>query len=339
MSDPPPRSATARTTTPNGQVDEAGPAPDGINGTADPNDPSKVGDDCGVAKWDNAPQRRSPASEAPSSALEVSDPSRGLRLPRLAATTAKSTRTPSRASRRSATPARPCVEASAGNCQCAEPCGSGEFKCPTGSDCKSVDRSGTDQTAGDFCVSDPCGDCSTKTTFNTNGSLACGPEGTPKVGGRDVPVCACKGQAGCQGPCYGIACPDGQQCVPYGRFAGECRPDTNCNFFGCADGLACHSGAASMTPAGQALSAWRGLQAQQHLHRSQLHRLLRQRRPCPAAEVTQGRNLRAWLRSGTAQLDGSARENQDAGFACADSSCANPFSGERALRSVDGSMR
>src|SRR5690606_4361382 len=104
-------------------------------------------------------------------------------------------------------------------------------------------RSGTSTTAGDFCISDACGDCSKKTAFNAAGALACGPKGTPDINGQAVPVCECKGQAGCRGPCYEIACPDTQRCVPYGNAAGECRPDTNCTFFGCAGGLSCHSGA------------------------------------------------------------------------------------------------
>ncbi|MEZ4375328.1 MAG: hypothetical protein R3B07_31235 [Polyangiaceae bacterium] len=169
-------------------------------------------------------------------------------------------------------------------------------------------------------------DCSTKTTFNTNGSLACGPEGTLNIGGRTVPVCECKGQAGCQGPCYGIACPDGQQCVPYGRFAGECRPDTNCNFFGCTGGLTCHNGACVDDP--------------------------RDPNPCQAGEVCKpnGTFTDATCTGSCADVSCQAGEvckggtceptgctgdccpagqvckgEQDAGFDCADSSCMNPF--------------
>ncbi|MEZ4221174.1 MAG: MopE-related protein [Polyangiaceae bacterium] len=227
-----------------GQIDEPGAAPDGINGTEDPLQPGvKIGDPCGVDKGEckqgqwacdkgkfTCAGGKGPSPEicdcADNDCDGIVDNENGSSGPPLCS------------------PGKTCVEVQAGACQCAEPCGTGEFPCPTGSQCKQVNKSGTQQTAGDFCVSDNCGDCSKKTVNDpsTNQPL-CGPSGS--VG--NLPECLCKGNK-CVHPCEGVTCPDGQDCALQGPSAGSCQPTGNCFFFGCPDGKLCNAGACVTDP-------------------------------------------------------------------------------------------
>ncbi|MCA9594830.1 MAG: hypothetical protein KC776_16030 [Myxococcales bacterium] len=221
-----------------GLIDEPGPAPDGIDGTTNPLDPNqKIGDACGTDEGECKKGKLScdkgkfvctggvgPQPEA----CDCLDNDCNGKIDDEATIDGG-------AAQNLCSPGKTCVEVQAGLCQCASPCGSGEFPCPTGSDCKTVNKSGTTQTAGNFCVSDNCGDCSTKTVKDSStGEVLCGP-------GGGVPLCVCKGNS-CKDPCDGITCPTGQECAKQGAAAGTCQPVGNCYFFGCDPGKLCNGG-------------------------------------------------------------------------------------------------
>ena len=93
-----------------------------------------------------------------------------------------------------------------------------------------------------LCVNDPCGNCATKTIANSQTNMPeCGPSG-------GLPLCVCKGTGGCRSPCFNVTCGDEQRCATQGPAAGTCQPDTNCNFFGCQAGNACHNGSCVPNP-------------------------------------------------------------------------------------------
>ncbi|MBK7579153.1 MAG: hypothetical protein IPI67_03015 [Myxococcales bacterium] len=224
-----------------GKVDEPGPAPDGIDGTTNPSDPNqKIGDACGTDQGEckkgqlicdsgkfvcaNAVGPQPEQCDCQDNDCDgkidntngAGNDAGGLPI---------------------CSPGKTCVEVTAGVCQCAVPC-KGEI-CPGGATCENVTKSGTTET-GPFCVNDPCGDCKAKTVKNpTTGEVVCGPKATTAGG---LPECVCKGDLGCQSPCFGVQCPSGQACAPSGPAVGSCQPDNNCNFFGCKTGEACSNG-------------------------------------------------------------------------------------------------
>jgi len=234
-----------------GQVDEAGNAPDGVNGTANPNDSTQViGAECGsdvglcdkgiwacasgqfICQGGVAPQPEICDCEDNDCDGKIDeDP------------------TPDTGEQALCSGEKVCV-GYAGTCQCAAKCGGGEFPCPTGGyQCKAVDKSGTEPpvSAGNRCVTDPClGGCENK-TVTSNGKVECAPAGTTADGGVAPPVCVCKGSAGCHNPCYGVSCTNNQVCTDYGANAGSCVAD-NCYNVPCGAGKACNSGTCVTNP-------------------------------------------------------------------------------------------
>jgi MYXO-CTERM domain-containing protein len=239
-----------------GKIDEAGPAPDGIEGSPSPNDPNKkIGDPCGVSQGACTPGKyacvngvftclggQQPSEESCDCSdndcdgqTDESDPNSPI-----------------------CSAGKKCVNAG-GSCACAAPCGSGEFPCPPGQKCEQVTDSNSGQPLSFYCVPDNCGDCSKKTIKDKSGNVICAPAGAPADNNCVAPpVCVCKGQAGCKNPCDGVTCPSGQVCTDYGPNAGKCVVD-NCYNVPCVGcNKVCHLGScvdnpckADSCPAGQ----------------------------------------------------------------------------------------
>jgi MYXO-CTERM domain-containing protein len=124
-------------------------------------------------------------------------------------------------------PGKNCVHTTSQGCQCAAPCGTGEFPCPTGQKCEMVNDSQTGMPLGSFCIVETCNDCANAIVKDANGAALCGPAGTPTMGCSELPVCTCAGQDGCKPPCFGVTCSAPLICSNFGANAGKCVAD-NC---------------------------------------------------------------------------------------------------------------
>jgi MYXO-CTERM domain-containing protein len=207
-----------------GQVDEVGAAPDGINGSDNPLPPpnAKIGDTCGMGVgvcvagvWacQNGQFQCQGSQNPQPEECDCKDNDCNGKVDDGSICSGD----------------KQCVKGANG-CQCASPCGNGEQPCPPGQKCESVTSSETGMTLGGFCVVDYdalCGDCTTKTIKDAKGNVVCAPAGTVLPGCIKPPVCACKGPAGCDDPCSGVTCGMGQACAPSGPNAGKCVID-NC---------------------------------------------------------------------------------------------------------------
>jgi hypothetical protein len=90
-----------------------------------------------------------------------------------------------------------------------------------------------------YCVLDRCASCGSAVVASATGDIVCAPFESAG-GGLLVPECACLGQdAGCGSPCSG--CPIGTRCLGLSGHA-TCVPESNCYYFGCFSGQACHAG-------------------------------------------------------------------------------------------------
>ena len=231
-----------------GKIDEIGAAPDGLDGTANPLPPpaAKIGDACGamggtcqqgkyacvsgsfacLGSQTAVPETCDCSDNDCDGVIDNENPPGGPPLCGVG---------------------KSCVKSSAGSCQCAQPCGSGEFPCPPGQKCDQVTSSQTGQSLPNgFCVTDPaaaCGDCTVKTVKDANDKVICAPAGTVLANCVTPPVCTCKGQDGCEDPCAGVTCGAGTVCTSFGPKAGTCVTD-NCWTVPCQGcGKACNAGA------------------------------------------------------------------------------------------------
>jgi MYXO-CTERM domain-containing protein len=234
-----------------GQVDEKGPAPNGIDGSADPSPPDpplgNVGDMCGVNQGVctqgtvacvNGDVICVGGADATDEQCDCLDNDCDLKADE---------QDPGKPA--ICSPGKECVKSSGGGCACAAPCKGGEFPCPPGQKCEEVTKSETGETIGAYCVPDNCGDCSIKTTKDANGNVLCAPSNTPADANcNKPPVCVCKGQSGCKDPCYGVACSGGQVCTNFGPNAGKCVVDNcyNVPCLGC--NKVCHAGSCTDNP-------------------------------------------------------------------------------------------
>ncbi len=230
-----------------GMVDEIGPSPDGIDGSAVPNSPpaGNIGEVCGVAAGNCKPgvlvcakgQTLCAGSKGPS--IEVCDcqdndcdgkvDNQAAGAPALCGA------------------GKSCVKSAFG-CQCAAPC-EGEFGCPGGQACESVSDSQSGMALpGNYCVNDACGECTKKTAKDGNGNVICAPAAAMLPVCAAVPECQCKGQAGCKDPCFGVTCSGGSVCAQIGPNVGSCSVD-NCYNNPCQGcGKVCNLGACADNP-------------------------------------------------------------------------------------------
>ncbi|MDI3283359.1 MopE-related protein [Polyangium sp. 15x6] len=231
-----------------GKVDESGPAPDGIDGSANPAPPPAVniGDPCGlnvgvcaegtygcvngqvtcVGGMEATDESCDCLDNDCDGTSDEQDPGK----PKLCST------------------GKECVK-SGNACACASPCKGGEFPCPPGQKCENVTKSETGEPLAFYCVPDNCGDCSVKTVKDAAGNVICAPANTPADANcNKPPVCVCKGQQGCKDPCDGVSCPSGQVCANTGSNLGKCVVDTcyNVPCLGC--NKACNLGSCVDNP-------------------------------------------------------------------------------------------
>jgi hypothetical protein len=230
-----------------GQIDEVGKAPDGIDGSDNPLPPpaAKIGDPCGVNV--GVCQEGNYACE---NGLFVCLGGQGPSPEECDCSDNDCNGVVDNGASSTCGMGKDCVHGADG-CQCAEQCGSGEIKCPGGQKCEVVTSSETGEVLGSYCTTDYeaiCGDCTKKTVTNPAGKVECAPEGTVLPGCIKPPVCVCKGPSGCQDPCTGVTCDAGFTCAPGGQKAGLCVVD-NCFNSPCQGcGKVCNLGACVDNP-------------------------------------------------------------------------------------------
>jgi hypothetical protein len=223
-----------------GQIDEAGAAPDGIDGTADPGNPKlKIGDPCGRSKG-----QCEKGALGCVGGVVVCQGGLGPQPEECDCKDNDCDGTTDEEDPPLCSPGKTCVRAGK-RCVCAEPCRSGELACLTGAECITTARS-SDGEQGSYCIGpDACGDCSIETVTDAQGNVECAPEVLNRPG-RPIPVCECKNLA-CHSPCFGIACDAGLACVPTGWAKETCR-EPSCYFFGCDKGEVCLGGLCRTDP-------------------------------------------------------------------------------------------
>jgi MYXO-CTERM domain-containing protein len=225
-----------------GEIDEAGAPPNGIDGTVSPSDPAViVGAPCGGSQGE--------CSGGIYACLNGQVICQGGQSPQPEECDCKDNNCDGEVDNGAnlCSDGKDCVSGSFG-CLCAELCGGGEIKCPGGQECVAGTVNGL---SGNYCIPDPCPeDCGTKTVVDSgNGKVECAPADTP-AGGDCIapPVCICKGQPGCHQPCFGVVCSGGLVCSDFGAKAGTCVTDTcyNVPCQGCD--TACHLGSCTDNP-------------------------------------------------------------------------------------------
>jgi MYXO-CTERM domain-containing protein len=127
-------------------------------------------------------------------------------------------------------------------CQCASKCGSGEFPCPAGNFvCAAVPASNDPKGAQENrCVKPPnCDNCPGQTLTQTGQDgkavVVCGPSSKP--GETPVAECVCK-EGQCHSPCYGVVCSAPLICSPFGEKPGSCV-ENSCFNVPCPGGQLC----------------------------------------------------------------------------------------------------
>jgi MYXO-CTERM domain-containing protein len=223
-----------------GDIDELGPPKDGIDGTVDPTDATKVigaacGADAGVCETG---KYSCLAGRVVCSGGVVATTSEACNCKDDNCNGDIDEDPPGKPPVCSG--GKICVHVADGDCRCLEKCRAGEFPCAGGQICNSsLARSGQpDVQVGGVCVpaTNPCVDCAKKTVKDAAGVVLCAPAGTQASSSRPIPVCECKNADGCREPCFNVNCSTGQSCSPVDA---KCHETTNCFFQGCPAGQTC----------------------------------------------------------------------------------------------------